>query len=165
MTPIHRLTLRNGRPPPPGSLGWDWQRQFDARPQAVSLELVGLNQTLTQLGLPIEKLFTLELILAEVLNNIVEHAYGDRGVGRIDLDLSVRDGWISCTITDRGAPMPGGFLPNARRYSPDEMALGDLPEGGFGWGLIRDMADLLTYQRDGDRNRLSLGIDLLSETI
>ncbi|WP_071674449.1 ATP-binding protein [Nioella nitratireducens] len=159
------LHLREGAPPPHRTLGWDWRRRFEACAEEVSLELVGLNQTLTQLGLPIEKLFMLELVLAEILNNVVEHAYADRGGGPISLDLSVRDGWIFCTITDQGAPMPNGHLPGARRYTPEEMALGDLPEGGFGWGLIHDMSDLLTYQRDGDLNRVSLGIDLASETI
>ena len=40
-----------------------------------------------------------------------------------------------------------------------------LPEGGFGWALIRDMTRDLTYRRQGRMNRLSFVIDLDMETV
>jgi len=85
-----------GAGPAPPLLGWSCSRRFQARPDVVSTELVGLNQTLVQLGLPIEPLFTLELVLAEVLNNIVEHAYGDTGQGMIGMSMVVREHRITC---------------------------------------------------------------------
>ena len=124
------------------------------------MELLGLNQTLAQLGLPIEHLFTLELVLAEVLNNVVEHAYRDSGEGLIELAISVHDGRINCTVVDQGEPMPGGALPPARRHSPKALALQDLPEGSFGWALIRDLTTGLEYRRNQGINRLSFRINL-----
>lgn len=126
------------------------------------MELVGLNQTLAQLGLPIEPLFTLELVLAEVLNNVVEHAYRDRGRGTAGLEVTVRDHRITCEVTDRGLPMPGGRLPPAKRHDPGALGLEDLPEGGFGWALIRDMTRGLDYTRENGTNRLRFRIDLRS---
>lgn len=151
---------RQGEPPGGRSLGWACRRRFDAKPAFVGMELLGLNQTLTQLGLPIEPLFTLELVLAEVLNNIVEHAYCNSGKGRVDLSVSVHDDSIHCTVIDQGMPMPGGNLPPARRHDPKALALQDLPEGSFGWALIRDLTTGLEYRRSRGKNRLSFRIDL-----
>lgn len=151
---------QQGDPPKAAALGWACTRRFEAQPALVSVELLGLNQTLIQLGLPIEQLFTLELVLAEVLNNVVEHAYEDSGEGRIELSVSVHDGCIDCRVTDFGAPMPGGALPPARRHSPRALALQDLPEGSFGWALIRDLTTGLEYWRDKGANRLSFRISL-----
>jgi len=151
---------RQGEPPGRRSLGWACRRRFDADAARVSMELLGLNQTLIQLGLPIEQLFTLELVLAEVLNNIVEHAYGDSGEGRIDMSVSVHDSCIHCTVIDQGAPMPGGALPPGCRHDPTALALQDLPEGSFGWSLIRDLTTGLDYRRSRGTNRLSFRIDL-----
>lgn len=151
---------RQGDPPGGAALGWTCTRRFDARPSLVSVELLGLNQTLIQLGLPIEQLFTLELVLAEVLNNVVEHAYQDCGEGLIELDVAVHDGSIHCTVIDFGSPMPGGALPSARRHCPKALALQDLPEGSFGWALIRDLTTGLGYRRVGDSNELWFRIEL-----
>ncbi|MEZ5911235.1 MAG: ATP-binding protein [Paracoccaceae bacterium] len=93
-----------------------------------------------------------ELVLAEVMNNIVEHAYRG-GSGDMDLHLRAAPGGIRCEITDSGAPIPGGLLPDpapGQTYRPD-----DLPEGGFGWFLIRTLAQDLQYRREHGRNCLS----------
>ena len=100
---------------PPDPIGWSCQRSFTARPEVVTRELVGLNQTLVQLGLPIGQLFALELVLAEALNNVVEHAYRDQGHGRIEMDIAVWFNSIHCTLRDweprcqmDACPLPGG---------------------------------------------------------
>lgn len=158
---VEDLPITRDRPPPGlPLLGWTGLRRFPAVPQVVTMELVGLNQTLTQLGLPIEPLFTLELVLAEVLNNVVEHAYEDRGEGMIELAITVRDHAIHCEVLDHGTPMPNGCLPPKRRYDLDATGMQDLPEGGFGWGLIRDMTRGLCYAREAGANRLRFRVDL-----
>jgi serine/threonine-protein kinase RsbW len=95
-----------------------------------------------------------ELVLAEVLNNVVEHAYRDRGEGEIELTLKLGAGDLTCAVTDGGLPLPGGRLPTAGpEPRPD-----DLPEGGFGWTLIMALCQDLDYRRSGGRNRLSFTI-------
>lgn len=95
---------------------------------------------------------SLELVLAEILNNIVEHAYHGAG-GRIDLRIGAEPGALACRVTDQGAPMPEGKLPD--QPCPDTgLAIGDLPEGGFGWMMIRELAQDLQYRRDAGRNEL-----------
>lgn len=96
-----------------------------------------------------------QIVLAEVLNNVVEHAYAEFS-GKIEIWVTLRDGYLFIRIMDDGLPMPGGDLPGGKMGRTD-----DLPEGGFGWYLIRNLSHELTYQRDGKRNILGLcvGVD------
>ena len=51
--------------------------------------------------------------------------------------------------------MPGGRPPAGRLPDGADCALVDLPEGGFGWHLIRTLTRDLAYVRSGGCNRLS----------
>lgn len=62
---------------------------------------------------------------------------------------------IGCLLVDQGAPMPGGTLPEGSQAGRTGLALADLPEGGFGWHLIRSLTRDLAYTRVAGTNRLS----------
>lgn len=102
---------------------------------------------------------TLELVLAEVMNNIVEHSYCNGRNGKITLSI-VRDGdGLSCSVSDDGVPLPPGCL--APQLPPKtDCEIEDLPEGGFGWYLIRDLTRDLGYRREGDCNLLAFHLPL-----
>lgn len=91
-----------------------------------------------------------ETALAEVLNNIVEHAF-DNHDGSIRLHLERTGSQLVLTVDDDGRPMPGGRLPDA--VLP---GAGDLAEGGYGWPLIRCLSSHLCYERHNGTNRLSM---------
>lgn len=99
---------------------------------------------------------SLRLCLAEALNNVVEHAYRGAPDQRIEIVLHLAADRFDAVITDSGAPMPGGALPvtvvDLDPADPDR-----LPEGGFGWMLIRSEVDRLGYRRMGARNILTMG--------
>ncbi len=119
--------------------------------RALSHVMVRLHGALED---PIDRA-TVEIVLAEVLNNVAEHAYGGGG-GRIELWLRWSADGLGCVVLDDGRPMPGGRLPTG---APPRLA-DDLPEGGFGWQLIRRLARDLCYCRSGGRNRLSFSLPL-----
>ncbi|ANB32936.1 serine/threonine-protein kinase RsbW [Rhodovulum sulfidophilum] len=105
-----------------------------------------------------------EIVLAEVLNNIVEHAYSGGRSGPIELRL-VRAGiWLRVDVRDYGRPMPGESLPDAEKINADmagaEFRPETAPEGGFGWFLIRAFARDLDYSRNGNQNRLRFTVPL-----
>jgi serine/threonine-protein kinase RsbW len=111
---------------------------------------------------------TAEVVLAEVLNNIVEHAYAERQ-GSISVTMRRTGAGLECLVTDEGNPMPGGQLPAGKHPAqregfPDlrlgDMQLGDLPEGGFGWYLIRRLTRDLKYSRHGQQNRLGFVVPI-----
>lgn len=96
-----------------------------------------------------------ELILAEVLNNVVEHAYA-AGTGPVELTVERRDDGLECVVADEGKPLPPGMVPGddvPAQADPDS-----LPEGGFGWHIIRCLTSNLAYQREGGINRLMLHV-------
>lgn len=92
-----------------------------------------------------------EILLAEVLNNIVEHAYAGQP-GPIRLCIGPNPTGLLILAEDEGRPMPAARLP------PGDLPplTGDLPEGGFGWCLIRSLATSLTYRRGPNGNCLTL---------
>lgn len=99
------------------------------------------------------------IVLAEVLNNIVEHAF-----------TGVRDGWIECRISrlngaisietwDNGTPLPPGLL--SMGSMPDIATdVADLPESGFGWFIVHSLTDDMMYERANGHNRLSFSLQI-----
>jgi serine/threonine-protein kinase RsbW len=130
---------------------------LQADPDAVRAGLKRILALPPLSGLPPNGRSTAELVLAEVLNNVVEHAYASADhSGSITITLSAGAAGVDCLIVDQGLAMPGGVLPQGRLPGGPDTALQDLPEGGFGWHLIRTLTLDLTYVRNGGDNRLSL---------
>lgn len=115
--------------------------------------LIHVDDALDSAGVPEWDRSKVETVLAEVLNNIVEHAYSRAGNGWIDLLMELQDDILRCEIADGGSPMPGLVMP---RGNPQELDvdLDDLPEGGFGWFLIRELTEQLQYARRDGSNHL-----------
>lgn len=124
---------------------------IDSEPLAVREALATLFDSLLLRSLPTEERASAEIVLAEVLNNIVEHAYRDNR-GEIELSLEVSRGRLTCQVTDCGHPMPDGQLPPAIEHKLDGET--PLPEGGFGWSMIRALAQDLEYCHSDGVNRL-----------
>ncbi|WP_197082870.1 ATP-binding protein [Pseudorhodobacter ferrugineus] len=95
---------------------------------------------------------TAEIVLAEVLNNIVEHAYA-RTTGEIQLRLVPKSDGVFVAVCDQGRAFPHEQLPQGILPVIDVDA--GLPEGGFGWFLIRTLVQDLRYQRTDTTNHLS----------
>lgn len=126
--------------------------RFEAEPFAVRMALGRTVATFAD-RIGEDAAGALELALAEVLNNIVIHAYGGGG-GTISLSIEARAGALDCRVSDAGRAIPGGALP------PDGQALNPtgrpVPrEGGWGWQILRRLAQDLTYERAGEENRLT----------
>jgi serine/threonine-protein kinase RsbW len=130
---------------------------FAATEHSVRRALRTVRTSLRHLNLSEMCLGCLEIVLAEATNNIVEHAYQNTGQGAIGLTCRVRDGMLLFEITDTGVSMPKLELPQAKDHDLS-CDLEDLPEGGFGWGLIRDMTLSLSYKRYAGRNLLRFSI-------
>lgn len=125
-------------------------------PLAVRKGLQAMLETPALQSLPADGRGTAEIVLAEALNNIVEHAYAQHS-GEIEVKLTLLPGSMACEISDSGLPMPGENLPEGK-LKP--ILPGDeLPEGGFGWFLIRTLSQDLHYRRLGSRNLLTFRLN------
>lgn len=99
---------------------------------------------------------TVEMVLAEVLNNVVEHALaGAQKQSAIEIRGRHSTAGLHLTVIDRGAPMPDGAAPVSKAPVLD-VSMHDIPEGGFGWFLIHTLASNVHYARVGASNHLSL---------
>ncbi|WP_371055170.1 ATP-binding protein [Rhodosalinus sp. K401] len=100
-----------------------------------------------------------ELVLAEVLNNVVEHAHASDAPCAIRVEVRVREGRLDLSVSDDGRPMPGGRLPEGQ-FPSLAGPKATLPEGGFGWPLIHSLARDVRYRRRYGRNELRLALCL-----
>ena len=129
-----------------------------AEPTSVRAALLRVTAVSPVADLSADLRATVELVLAEVLNNVAEHAYADNP-GHVAVTVALLPGALWCEVVDEGGAMPGGALPDGRL--PDMGASDvDLPEGGFGWHLIRLMTRDLQYRRQRGANRLNFIIPL-----
>jgi serine/threonine-protein kinase RsbW len=104
---------------------------------------------------------SLELALAEVLNNIVEHAYAGRQPGQVSVWVARAEAGdaLLCRVEDDGRPVPGMTLPEGQ-MQPIADRIEDLAEGGWGWALIRALTEEIVYERQAGRNRLHFRLPL-----
>lgn len=125
---------------------------------AVRAALSELMTNLKPLTLDVEEEGTVELVLAEALNNVVEHGYPkENDAGPIAISCSQQDDGLHFEIRDKGLPMPDGQAPIGMAADVS-VPMEDMPEGGFGWFLIQDLAKDVKYKRNGDENLLNLRI-------
>lgn len=109
------------------------------------------------LDLPADTLAVAEIVLAEVMNNIVEHAFQERLSGWIEVSVTRTDHVMNIEVRDDGVPLPHGLLDQKVHHDLD-CPIGDLPEGGFGWPLVQELTDNLRYERADHRNILTFSI-------
>ena len=138
---------------PPGGV----QVVIDSDMHAVRDGLQALFACSLLASLPDEVRGTAEIVLAEALNNVVEHAYASYP-GKITVQLRPCDTGLRFGISDTGLPMPGSEPPKGDLREPS--GFDDLPEGGFGWFLIRTLSHDLSYRREGGRNCLDFCISV-----
>lgn len=128
----------------------------------VARVLDAIARDLSARGFPEPYRDDVRIVLAEVLNNIEEHAYGGRPGNLACLTLRLGTEDLVFRITDRGRAMPAAASPEGDtligtdlpRFDP--MRMQDWPEGGFGWALVRRLATRVTYRRQGGSNRLEI---------
>ncbi|MEH6830072.1 ATP-binding protein [Sulfitobacter sp.] len=124
--------------------------------EAVRNGLAQAMACLAPLHLTADDMGTVELVLAEALNNVVEHALADSpNPTKIEIRGHHSAAGLHVTVIDRGAPMPDGATPVAKTPNLD-VSICDMPEGGFGWYMIHTLATNVSYARIGASNHLSL---------
>lgn len=108
-------------------------------------------------GVPADQTMRLSLCLNEALANVISHGGPTALDAPIHLQLSLEEagerGRVAVlSIVDAGAP----FDPEVRGPTHAPSSLMEAEPGGLGLRMIRTFSDELLYQRDGDRNRLTI---------
>jgi serine/threonine-protein kinase RsbW len=154
------------RPDPPSSdrssppQAVRFERRFRSGDLETRIALAEVCARLAAAGIDEDDIGTVELVLAEVLNNISEHAYPAEG-GPVALGVDLAGDALVCEVIDEGGPMPLGRVPDSAL--PEIAPPDHLPEGGFGWHIVRCLVSDLDYWRQPNGNRLRLRIPLSRE--
>ena len=132
---------------------------FPAAEADASSGIATLSARLTEHGLPQHRAGDVKIALAEAINNVVEHAYSDVAPAAVQVTCCLCKDTLKVLISDTGKPLPGLQPPDG---IPSEIGttIQDLPEGGFGWFLIRELTREIRYRRRRGQNQLTLLFDL-----
>ncbi len=117
--------------------------------------ILSVISRLKNFGLSEHRLNEIQIALAEAINNVVEHAYENNTSGEVKVTCSMHDANLMIEIHDTGSPLPNLELPDGN-LGPLEKNLETLPEGGFGWFLIRELTTDVHYRRVAQTNELKL---------
>ncbi|RNF34489.1 ATP-binding protein [Paracoccus methylarcula] len=139
-----------------------FHRVLTASPLAIRETLCDIRNRFTKSTDP-DTLGRLELVLAEVLNNVAEHAVPRHGglavkdSPTIHLSIVRTERGFVCAVTDDGISLPDKCLQprNLPGFEDSELS-----ESGFGWFLIQDLTQTLCYYREEQRNCLAFSVPL-----
>ena len=112
------------------------------RIQAIADEL-GLDQGLA---------LNLNLALEEAVTNVILYAYPKGSDGLVDVEAVLREHSLEFIISDSGAP----FDPTAAPEADVTLTAEERPIGGLGIYLVRQLMDVVRYDRQGDKNVLTM---------
>ena len=102
--------------------------------------------------LPTELVMTMHLVLDELVANIINHGYDDTAEHQIHVTLAVDGSELTIRVEDDARPFDPLQVP-----PPDlDLPLEERPVGGLGIHLVRSVMDTVEYQRNGDRNILTM---------
>ncbi|MDE0144384.1 MAG: ATP-binding protein [Nitrospira sp.] len=95
----------------------------------------------------------LNLMLEELITNSVNYSLPSVSGPELELRLSLEDAFVVAQVEDNGPAFdPFTEAPEADTTS----ALADRPVGGLGIFLTKKYSDEYTYERIGERNRVTL---------
>ncbi len=96
---------------------------------------------------------SIELCLAEAMNNIAEHSYAGQRSGTIKCHIYSVGASLFCDLLDKGNPIPKTSLEKATKEfgAPEQLA-----DGGYGLSIIHAIASKVTYSQKNNENLLSL---------
>jgi hypothetical protein len=93
-----------------------------AEDEQTSLTLEALAGALDRTPLPNALRIDVQLVAAELMNNVVEHAYRNRPKGQVVLQVLLSDLAVKIVVKDRGNPFPVGLLASPRDAGEPEAA-------------------------------------------
>ena len=118
-----------------------------AKPEYITLGRLALTAIAGVRPVSDETLHDLKLALTEACTNSVKHAYGEDGVGSVDIVYELLADRLAVEVGDAGS----GFDPNGDRADAED----ELEEGGLGIAIIRALTDEVEIaEREGGGSRL-----------
>ena len=116
-------------------------------------QLAGFIETIAdELELDQGLALNLNLALEEAVTNVILYAYPKGADGLVDVEAILREHSLEFIISDSGAP----FDPTAAPEADVTLTAEERPIGGLGIYLVRQLMDVVRYERQGEKNILSM---------
>ncbi len=136
------------------------QLTIDSRLDNTALAGLAVRGIAQGFGLDEAEAYLLELAVVEAVSNVIRHAYGGRSGNPIELSLALSRTGMTLDIRDRGTAMDPADLDRAGEFAePRDIA--DLPEGGMGLSIIKQVMDEVAYSSRNGVNTLSMAKTLM----
>ncbi len=103
-------------------------------------------------GVDPQTCMSVNLAVEEAFTNIVSYAFENNDPQEIVIDMKKTDDQLTITIIDEGRPYDPTKNPEPDTSLPAE----ERPIGGLGIFLIRKIMDEVGYERNGNKNQLTL---------
>ena len=110
----------------------------------------------TRIPLPDTQARKLRLAAEEIVVNVMNYAYPPGEEGEVAVEAASDGKNLEITVSDTGLP----FDPTAKPDADTTLSVEDREVGGLGIHLARQMADRIRYERRGDRNILTLTMNI-----
>lgn len=123
---------------------------------AVRLAAARMGSALAAQGIGAEARAEIELCVVEAMNNVVEHGYGLCAGQPFELSLWWSEHGLVIELRDEGRPIPEGMLDQASLPEVGDGDIQDLPDRGWGLGLLRELMDEVHYESRQGGNLLRL---------
>jgi len=90
-----------------------------------------------------------EICLTEALNNVIKHSYGGDNSKLIDINIKKDAKYLELEIIDTGTPRKN-LVVNELDFDPSDIE--NLPEGGMGLFIIKQLMDEMSYYSEEGKN-------------
>jgi anti-sigma regulatory factor (Ser/Thr protein kinase) len=100
-------------------------------------------------------IFAIETVIEELATNAIKYAFHPSTEGRITLEASATTSRAELIIEDNGNP----FNPTEAPDPEVNRSLEDMPIGGLGIHLVRELTDGFDYKRINNRNHVHVWVE------
>jgi anti-sigma regulatory factor (Ser/Thr protein kinase) len=109
---------------------------------------------LTRHGVDKAAIFAIEMVIEEIATNAIKYAFPSQK-GEITIEASTTPTRAELVMEDNG----NAFNPTEAPDPQVDRALEDMPIGGLGIHLVRELTDGFDYKRINDRNHVHVWVE------
>ena len=120
--------------------------------QQVPLLAQFVDEVCEAAGIDMATTMKLNLAIEEAVVNVMNYAYPQDTVGDIKIEAKGDDNLLEFIISDTGTP----FDPTAKAEVDTTLSAEERTIGGLGIHLVRNIMDLINYERVNGKNILAL---------
>ncbi len=110
-------------------------------------------------GVSEKKCFDILIIIDELATNVISYAFNDGQEHTFTIAIDKKDDVVHIRISDAGIP----FDPLKKNEPDTDASLESRKIGGLGIFFVKQLSQLVTYERVEDKNQLDIFVSLKEE--